>query len=228
MTSQSKLVPSMIECLECGAGSPLDAHFCQQCEHILPLPRGSNYFSFFGFMPKLVIDSNSLQDRFRTLSRQLHPDYFYNAQAAERRASLERSSYLNDAYRTLNNLVSRVEYLLKLEGLVSIKSDGESSQVPPALLEEVFALNEELQEIRECREAGGDSSEVKVRLEAARDQIKSKQDSHEKQLFDLSLEWDERQERVILETLRECLLERNYLRNLLTTIDKELEVLGQK
>ena len=182
----------------------------------------------FGFKPKLVIDSNSLQDRFRTLSRQLHPDYFYNAQAAERRASLERSSYLNDAYRTLNDLVSRVEYLLRLEGLVSIKSDGESSQVPPALLEEVFALNEELQEIREFREAGGDSSKVQVRLEATRDQIKSKQDSHEKQLFDLSLEWDERQKRGILETLRECLLERNYLRNLLTTIDKELEVLGQK
>ena len=218
----------MIACLECGAGSPLDAHFCQQCEHILPLPRGSYYFSFFGFKPKLVIDSDSLQDRFRTLSRQLHPDYFYNAQAAERRASLERSSYLNDAYRTLNDLVSRVEYLLRLEGLVSIKSDGESSQVPPALLEEVFTLNEELQEIREFRETGGDSSEVQVRLETARDQIKSKQDSHEKQLLDLSLEWDERQEQGILETLRECLLERNYLRNLLTTIDKELEVLGQK
>src|SRR5215470_6734772 len=95
-----------------------------------------------------------LEQRYRALSRQFHPDYFYNASAAERRASLERSSYLNDAYRALKNPVSRIEYLLKLEGLAAQGPEQASKQVPPGLLEEVFALNEELDEIREVRTSG--------------------------------------------------------------------------
>ena len=73
---------------------------------------------------------------------------------AERLASLERSSYLNDAYRALRNPVSRIEHLLAIEGLPSAKSEEGTARVPPALLEEVFALNEELDEIREQRESG--------------------------------------------------------------------------
>src|SRR5262245_50990388 len=97
---------------------------------------------------------NDLEQRYRALSRQFHPDYFYNASAAERRASLERSSYLNDAYRALKNPVSRIEYLLKLEGQQS-PADGRAGapeqSVPAGLLEEVFELNEELDEIRAMR-----------------------------------------------------------------------------
>jgi len=58
-----------------------------------------------------------LEQRYRALSRQFHPDYFYNAPPTERLASLERSSYLNDAFRTLRNPVSRIEHLLAIEGL---------------------------------------------------------------------------------------------------------------
>src|SRR3954465_2554983 len=136
-------------CRECGAGASLDAHFCPQCSKILPLPRHADYFSFFGLPRKLTLDAADLEQRFRALSRQFHPDFFYNATPAERRASLERSSYLNDAYRTLKNPVSRIVYLLELEGVLTAADRSEtagSKHVPPALLEEVFALNEELDE----------------------------------------------------------------------------------
>ena len=99
--SSSTTTPTLQACRECGAGAPLDAHFCPQCTKILPLPRQADYFSFLGLPRKLNIDAADLEQRFRALSRQFHPDYFYNATPAERRASLERSSYLNDAYRTL-------------------------------------------------------------------------------------------------------------------------------
>src|SRR5258707_10777792 len=115
--STSTPTPTLQACRECGAGSPLDAHFCPQCTKILSLPRRADYFSFLGLPRKLNIDAADLDQRFRALSRQFHPDYFYNATTAERRASLERSSYLNDAYRTLREPAVRVEYLLKLEGL---------------------------------------------------------------------------------------------------------------
>src|SRR5688572_7219889 len=157
---------STLECRSCGAGAPVDEHFCPQCSRILALGRHGDYFAFLGVPRRLNIDANELERRFRDLSRQFHPDYFYNATPAERLASLERSSYLNDAYRALRNPITRAEHLLAIEGLPSPTSEGHLN-VPPALLEEVFALNEELDEIREQREAGGDPTALRVRLTAA-------------------------------------------------------------
>src|SRR6202040_1833358 len=101
-----------------------------------------------GVPRKLNLDLADLERKFRALSRQFHPDYFYNSPPAERRASLERSSYLNDAYRALKQPAARIGYLLELEGASARTVSGISSQVPAALLEEVFALNEELDAVR--------------------------------------------------------------------------------
>src|SRR5262245_4004810 len=158
---------STLECRNCGAGAPVDEHFCPNCNRILALGRYGDYFSFFGLPRRLGIDQRDLEQRFRELSRKFHPDYFYNAPPAERIASLERSSYLNDAYRVLRHPVNRIEHLLAIEGLPSPKSEaastgsGQTQKVPPALLEEVFALNEELDEIRELRESGADAGQLR-------------------------------------------------------------------
>ena len=219
---------SMLECRSCGAGAPVDEHFCPQCSRILALGRHGDYFSFLGLPRKLVIEANNLERRFRDLSRKFHPDYFYNASPAERLASLERSSYLNDAYRALRNPVSRIEHLLAIEGLPSAKSEEGTAKVPPSLLEEVFALNEELDEIRELRESGTDPDTLRTRLEKARAPIERKRDEHERRLQELSARWDGQEnapaddKRATLDALRERLLERNYINNLIATIDREV------
>jgi molecular chaperone HscB len=216
----------MQACPNCGAGAPLDAHFCPQCTRILPLPRRGDYFSFLGVPRQLNLDAALLDERFRTLSRQFHPDYFYNATPAERRASLERSSYLNDAYRTLKQPAGRIEYLLKLEGLAPDGPAEASRKVPPALLEEVFALNEELDEIREQRAGGAPAEAWRARLEQARQPIEAKRVQHEAQLQELAAHWDagaaDGDRRPILEALRDRFLERNYIANLLAGIEREL------
>jgi molecular chaperone HscB len=222
-----------LECRTCGAGAPVDEHFCPQCSRILALGRHGDYFTFLGLPRKLTLGAQELDNRFRELSRKFHPDYFYNAPPAERLASLERSSYLNDAYRTLRNPVSRIEHLLAIEGLPSAKSDDGAVTVPPALLEEVFSLNEELDEIREQREAGGDRAALRARLDAARQPIEQKREEHERQLQDLASRWDRQEaasaaeKRATLETLRERLLERNYINNLLATIEREVAMVGE-
>ena len=214
-----------LECRTCGAGAPVDEHFCPQCSRILALGRHGDYFGFLGLPRRLTISPPELERRFRELSRQFHPDYFYNASPAERLASLERSSYLNDAYRTLRNPVSRVEHLLAIEGLPS--GTSEASTVPPALLEEVFALNEELDEIRDLRESGSDPTMLRARLDAARQPIERKRVEHERHLQELFARWDSQEQapapekRTTLDALRERLLERNYINNLLATIDRE-------
>jgi molecular chaperone HscB len=143
-----------LECRTCGAGAPVDEHFCPNCSRLLALGRHGDYFSFLGLPRALTIDAADLDRRFRELSRKFHPDFYYNAAPVERLASLERSSYLNDAVRVLRNPVSRIEHLLAIEGLPPAKTEEGTAKVPPGLLEEVFALNEELDEIRDLLRRG--------------------------------------------------------------------------
>ncbi len=212
---------SQLECRSCGAGAPVDDHFCPQCSRILAIGRHGDYFGFFGLPRRLQLDLQDLERRFRDLSRKFHPDFYYNAPPAERLASLERSSYLNDAYRTLRSPVTRIEHLLAIEGLPPPTAHVGAPQVPPSLLAEVFALNEELDEIREARESGAGPASLRPRLEAARAPIERKRDEHERQLQELMTEWDAHGGKPTLERLRGLLLERNYINNLLAAIDRE-------
>ncbi len=227
--------PTIQVCRTCGGGAPIDVHFCPQCTKILTLGRQGDYFAFLDMPRKLNLDVGELEQRFRALSRRFHPDYFYNAPLAERRASLERSSYLNDAYRTLRQPVARIEYLLELEGMAagSAERSGAAPQggaVPPALLEEVFALNEELDEVRALREAGAPESAWKGRLQRARQPIDAKRAEHEEHLEELSAKWDalvdshgsDGDRLAVLTALHQRMLERNYINNLLAGIEREL------
>ena len=168
----------------------------------------TDFFSFLGLPRKLNIDAADLEQRYRALSRQFHPDYFYNATAAERRVSVERSSYLNDAYRTLKSPISRAA--------------GDAQKVPAALLEEVFALNEELDEIREARAGGAPPGDLRTRAERARQPIEAKREAHERDLKELAAKWDATGDREALAALRDRILERNYINNLLAGIEREL------
>ena len=215
-------------CKHCGTGAPVDVHFCPRCDRILTLGRHGDYFTFFGLRRRLRLDLKDLDQRFRALSRLFHPDYFHNATPTERLASLERSSYLNDAFRTLRDPMARLEYLLKLEGFTPKESRDATTKVPQGLLEEVFELNEELEAIQDMRAEGASASEIALRLHAARQPIEANLVRHEEQLEALMAAHDARLEaddadgrREALTAMRTLLLERTYLTNLLATVRRE-------
>jgi molecular chaperone HscB len=216
-------------CKHCGAGAPADAHFCPKCDKILSLVRHGDYFAFLGLPRKLRVDLKDLDRRLRALSRQFHPDYYCNSTPSERLASLERASYLNDAYRTLHDPAGRIEYLLEIEG-ISLKRRGNAPNgVSAALLEEVFELNEELDAIRAARAAGAPEADTRARLEAARRPIDRHVAGFERRLEDLTTRWDALadrgapapERRPVLDELKTLLLERNYIDNLLAAVQKE-------
>jgi molecular chaperone HscB len=218
------------KCKHCGSEAPVDVHVCPRCDRILTLGRHGDYFTFFGLRRRLRLDLKDLEQRFRALSRLFHPDYFHNATGTERLASLERSSYLNDAFRTLRDPAQRLEYLLKLEGFTPKESRDATTAVPQGLLEEVFALNEELEAIQEMRREGAPADAVAERLDAARAPIEWNLAEHERQLDALMAAHDERLEagdakgrREALIALRTLLLERTYLMNLLATVRREMD-----
>ncbi len=201
-------------------------HFCPACGKIQPLPRGTDYFAFFGLPRKLRVDAAELEKRFHQLSWRLHPDNFVRAAEYERELSLDRSSQLNDAYRALRDPISRVEYLLAREGA---RKEGEhKQQAPPELLEEVFELNESLDELREAKASGGDLSALKTRLEFAEKSFQEKLGGVDAQLqaaareWDADLQGDAATRKKIMARLNDLLNRRSYIRNLVTNVQKEL------
>ena len=146
-----------VACWSCSIGHNDSTLFCPHCSKIQP-PPGGDYFSVFGLEPKLNLDLTALEHEFHRLSRRLHPDRFARAEENEKQWSLADTALLNDAYRTLKDPIRRTEYLLKLLGAeVHAEDDrqkGKSAGAPNDLLEEVFELNMQLEEMRAAHVAG--------------------------------------------------------------------------
>lgn len=134
----------MSQCWNCGGErSPAQA-ICPSCEKVQP-PAGADApdkFALLGLEPAFEISAAQLDESFRALSRKLHPDRFARASPRERRYSLEQTTLLNDAYRTLQDPVRRAEHLLALRG---VRGDPKMS---PAFLEETMEDRERLLEAK--------------------------------------------------------------------------------
>jgi len=206
-------------------------HFCLACGKIQPQAPATDYFSFFSLPRRLTLDPAGLERQFQQLSWKLHPDNFHHASAYEQELSLEKTATLNDAYRTLRDPVSRVEYLLRLEG---VRREGEiKQQAPPDLLAEVFELNEYLEELREARRSGGDPrvmEELKHKLEQARASFQEKLEEILAELAQQFARWDALAEanadaarREVLQAMSEILNRHSYIRNLVRNVSEELE-----
>ena len=242
--SSHSLEDATPSCWSCGTMRAV--HFCSSCGKVQP-PVPVDYFTFFGFPRKLNLDTAALEKEFYALSRKLHPDVFGQAEEQERSWSLEQSSMLNDAYRTLKDPIKRTEYLLRLEGIEleeqskqateKARSTGELKKqiVPPDLLEDVFELNMHLEELRMQRKLGEDDPALLEEIGKAKLSLEEKNDA----LFDeLKTEWNnwdksvdsasekneaEPGQRQILGKMVDILNRRNYIRNLLRDVNEAME-----
>jgi molecular chaperone HscB len=104
-------------------------------------------FAVLGVARSFDLEPSALEDRFRAVSRKLHPDRFARATPAERRHALEQTTRLNDAYRTLKDPAKRGEHLLELRGLKP-GQDGGSAQMDPEFLEQMMEDREQLMEAK--------------------------------------------------------------------------------
>src|SRR3984893_3858227 len=187
MSTPFPITDSPLVCWSCHERT-IGTHFCSSCGKMLQVPQNSDYFAMFEIPRKLWIEMSALEKKFLQLSWKLHPDNYVTASPEEREISLKRSSELNDAYRTLREPVGRVEYLLAIEGA---RVEGKNKQqAPPELLEEVFELNESLDELREAKASGGDLSNLKERLEAAEKSFEERLREVDSELQSAAREWD--------------------------------------
>jgi molecular chaperone HscB len=200
-----------------------------------------SYFEFFDLPRKLTLDVAALEKQFYTMSRRLHPDRFASKPLAEQETALAHSSLLNDAYRTLKDPILRTQYLLKLEGVEleeQSKAATEAARatgvekkqvVPPELLEEVFELNMQLQEMRAANQMGEDEPELRRDLMTAKDAFDAKMVETQAELEGLWSAWDtgvdagdDAAKNRAKEAMVELLNKRSYLRNLVRDVNDAL------
>ena len=227
------------KCWSCG--DMRAAHFCSACGKVQP-PVPVDYFTFFGLSRKLNLDAGHLEREFYELSRRLHPDVYASGDGREQEWSLEQSSLLNDAYRTLKDPIKRTQYLLRLEGVEleeqsksateKARASGEQKKqvVPPDLLEEVFELNVQLEELRTQKAAGEDDPALIEEIGQQKFELEEKNEALLDELKNYWTQWDraidqgiEEDRRVIRDKMVDLLNRRNYIRNLVRDVNEALE-----
>jgi molecular chaperone HscB len=232
-------------CWSCAA--QVQSHFCNSCGKVQP-PAPADYFSFFGVPRKLNIDLVALEREFYKLSRRLHPDVYARATDQEQGWSIEQSSMLNDAYRTLRDPVERTEYLLGLEGVkleeqskratdAARASGGEKKQVvPPDLLEEVFELNMQLEEMRMAKKTGETDIDAIESLRTAKRNFETRLEASQSELKKFWDEWDavidreqkgqaapDDERKRVRDKMVDVINRRSYIRNLVRDVNAALE-----
>jgi molecular chaperone HscB len=191
-----------------------------------------DHFEVFGLPRRLGIDAAQLQRAFYELSRRSHPDFHQGAPPERQAAILEASARLNAAYRVLRDPIARVEYLVRLEeGRDTKEGAAVKPKAPPELLEEMFEIQEALQEARASEQAGGLDAASRETLAGQRDRLAARHRDEEARLRGpLSEAWDRAgadARASVLAAFKEVLATRAYLRTVIDDIDEALGEVGE-
>ena len=184
-----------------------------------------DHFEVLGLPRKLGIDAADLQRRFHELSRRYHPDFHQAAPPEEQARVLEASARVNAAHRTLRDPITRVEYLVRLEeGRENAPAQAaDKAKAPPALLAEMFEIQEALQEAR----MGGLDDATRATLEEQREELTERFAAEEARITGaLSRAWDDAdagERPKVLAAFKDALARRAYLRTVIDDLTDALE-----
>ena len=70
-----------------------------------------SHFDLFGLSPIYSIEGEALERSYREIQSKVHPDRFAHAGDAERRASLQWTTRVNEAFQVLKNPVKRAQHM---------------------------------------------------------------------------------------------------------------------
>jgi len=167
-----------------------------------------DYFKLFGLSPQLELDTKALKRKYYQLSKEAHPDHFTQDDAATQQKQLDVSSQVNEAYKTLKNEESRIQYILTEKGLL-----GDNDQkVPQTFLMEMMEINEALMDL----EMGSDEAEY----ESAMRRVKDFESALLTQLEEIKKGWTEEPDTDSLEALKDYYLKNRYLLRMKENLSK--------
>jgi molecular chaperone HscB len=110
-----------------------------------------NHYQLLSIPVGFAIDLAQLDQNYRKLQAEVHPDKFAAASPAERLRSMQVATHVNEAYQTLKSPISRARYLLQLQG-VDTQEETNTAMPPEFLMQQM--------EWREAIEEATDASDI--------------------------------------------------------------------
>jgi len=221
----------MIKCPSCERAQE-SRLLCANCG--APLGVTLDLFGALGLPRILTLDPSQLEQIYHELGRRIHPDRFANGSARLRDASLRRTALLTRAYRTLRDPVSRGLYWLELNGH---KLADNNNNVPAALAEMVFEVQEQLADLRAARDGStGDAERLRRAVDERRIELHRMIEEAHHELAQNFARWDALHAQdayvdlddgggrdALVTELKSILSKIAYLRTLVRDIDRELD-----
>ncbi len=185
----------------------------------------ADHFAVLGVPRRWHLDAALLAERHLALTRELHPDRFAQASPRERLMSLERTTAINDAYRTLRDPIRRAEYILSLAGIGhgdhSLAQGHESAPTDPEFLEEIMHVRERMMEL----DLGGGHGRESPEAVAIRAGAEAKIAAIDQRIADQFAVWEQDPgaagSQAILLDIDRCLAQRRYYINIVREIEGE-------
>jgi molecular chaperone HscB len=108
----------------------------------------SDFFTLFHLPARFQIDSTVLEQAYRDLQAQVHPDKFAHLSGAEQRLSMQWATRVNEAYQTLRKPLDRARYLLSLHGVDT--QEETNTAMPLDFLMQQMEWRESIEEARDA------------------------------------------------------------------------------
>src|SRR5262245_49015690 len=189
--------------------------FCPHCGKILPPPSEESYYKVLGYDCEfLQMDPEDLERRLFSLSKKFHPDRFASKSPLEIQLSHDRSSAVNNAYRTLKDPITRAKYMVEKE-LGSIEE--KSASVPMDMADMFFEVQDALDVIRESD--GNPPQDAVKQVQTAERELNEKVSELESALQQKFIEYDRNPSKEIVEQMKEILSQRSYIKSFLRQLD---------
>ena len=105
-----------------------------------------NHFELFNLPERFQLDLEILQENYRAIQKEIHPDRFATSSENEKVQSMIKSTQANDAYQTLKSPIKRAKYIL------SLYKPNEKITLPPDFLMQQMEWEEHLEDIEKNQE----------------------------------------------------------------------------
>jgi molecular chaperone HscB len=140
----------------------------------------ANHFQLFGLPENYRLDMTRLDEAYRKLQNEVHPDRFASSGESEKRLSMQWATRVNEAYQALKTPLSRATYLLHLRGREVFSAMH--TAFPPAFLMRQMEWREAIADARQARNASAldklwrelrnEARDLEIRLAAELDDAK--------------------------------------------------------
>ena len=108
-----------------------------------------NHFDLFGLPMAFALDAGRLDQAYRNIQAEIHPDKFAHAGESEQRLAMQWATRVNEAYQTLKKPFERARYLLLLHGVDAM--DPKNTAMPADFIMTQMEWREALEDARAAR-----------------------------------------------------------------------------